>query len=1630
MKKNTLLSFLSILFVSLLFVGQVAAQNKAVLQKNIGKFVSVSENGNQRDVQGTSTAIITGTDKGSGIHFDHPYNAGDTMHVFAGTFNGTLDGTSANFYCIDISHYLVYNQDYSDEGPTQAEITYVLNNYYPYKSYPYAGSASTEKLEAASVQAVMWHYADGMDLSSIHEQEVRDRALTIAADADANASSASYPDYFSITPSSQTLSVGDVANLVISAVDTDGNPFAGLVIDLATTSGTLSSSQVTTDANGNAAFTLSGNSAGTADITASASAIIPQGTKYFHVANPNGKQKLVLATPTIATSEAQSQVTWENVPVITPPPAPNCSAGTTFLWENNIVVNGTNVTSDVHFVTGNTTSYVIPGPYPVAFNSAIDITVSEAVAWDGYATRTSTSDQPDERFRVLFKKNGVIVGTTPFTGASSNDDGIATGVISDYWSGSLGATMSFPNGVDEIVLQHYSEANGGRNPNSVYPSSVCLSYSVPQLFSLGDYIWHDANVNGIQDVSEDPIKGVIVELYDNGGNLIGTTTTDNNGFYNFTSLANGTYKVKVADANFNAGGIFDGSASEKWYLTYQDKGNDDAKDSDGDSNNEAIATINNADNLTIDFGFFQTCVTLEKSGPQTVMAGDIIEYTFKVYNCGDIVLHGGVSVYDPMINPSGDHKIGWTVLEPGKTWEFKKSYTSSQNDCGTLVNKAWAIGHPQMPDGAYKANVRYDDKHSVEVVCNQKATIGDRVWYDTNENGIQDLGEDGVKNVKVNLYTCAGQFVDSKLTDNNGYYLFEDLAPGQYFVQFELPNGYVFSSKDATNDDGEDSDADETTGKTECTELSAGEVDLSWDAGIYIKHVNDFDLGIKKEVDNTNPNDGDLVTYKITVTNNSSTDGTGIVVSDVLPAGLIYQYSSSTDYDTTTGLWNIGNLAAGASTGLKITAKVDYVSLGQQPMFDLGIAAPFNLFVLKDVIQPSSDTEGKVAVGRDAHFTGYSVGDKLQPSGGTEDVLIVGRKLTYISGQVYNGNVVYGQFADIQQQNLCSDGTIRQENPVPVDFAQAEVDLNALTAQLANKAVNGTTTYQWGGLALSGTNPLLNVFEVDGNDLSASNNMQIDVPNGSVVLVNISGTNITWSGGLTVNGTAIGNVLYNFYEAQEINIQGIDIRGSVLAPKAKVNFATGVINGQMICNYFTGQGQMNNVLFHGNIPGDPEITNCAEIHSYDQVDIDLSNNKDCVSLIVNVTNNPNNGSGSGNNNNNGNRWVEVGGTGINEMIWSMYQGNDGLYVGTVGGHVYLNNGRDFKLLNEGMKVVYIWSLYEYDGNIFAGTEQGLYRYDGKLWSKVEIKGDVRSITSLNDVLYAAVWGGGVFASKDNGDTWTPINEGLIMSGYAVQTLTVTEKNLFVGTFGLGVLKYDFDAKAWVELPVGYPHIWSLATDANNTIYAATSGGGVYMSVDEGESWAPVNTGLPNMHVYSVSVYGNDVYVSTWAGGVYKFSTETPNPNVARKTSSVSSTPLTGSWSSIGMGGIEVSSIMVDETTKTLYAGTSSGVIYKQVDSTTDVEPIDAVPTKFGLEQNYPNPFNPSTKIEFSIAKAGLYAVKVYNLLGQEVAIIANQDFSIGKYTYNFDASNLTSGIYFYKLVGENVNLTKKMMLLK
>ena len=106
----------------------------------------------------------------------------------------------------------------------------------------------------------------------------------------------------------------------------------------------------------------------------------------------------------------------------------------------------------------------------------------------------------------------------------------------------------------------------------------------------------------------------------------------------------------------------------------------------------------------------------------------------------------------------------------------------------------------------------------------------------------------------------------------------------------------------------------------------------------------------------------------------------------------------------------------------------------------------------------------------------------------------------------------------------------------------------------------------------------------------------------------------------------------------------------------------------------------------------------------------------------------------------------------------------------------------------------------------------------------------------------------------------------------------------------------------------------------------------------------------------------------------------------------------------------------------------SGVILS--DSPSEVEKNDSKPDSFSLKQNYPNPFNPATPIDYSIAKRGLVHLKVYDVLGHEIATLVNKEQLPGNYTVQFNADNLPSGVYFYTLQSKNITITMKMVLLQ
>jgi hypothetical protein len=97
-----------------------------------------------------------------------------------------------------------------------------------------------------------------------------------------------------------------------------------------------------------------------------------------------------------------------------------------------------------------------------------------------------------------------------------------------------------------------------------------------------------------------------------------------------------------------------------------------------------------------------------------------------------------------------------------------------------------------------------------------------------------------------------------------------------------------------------------------------------------------------------------------------------------------------------------------------------------------------------------------------------------------------------------------------------------------------------------------------------------------------------------------------------------------------------------------------------------------------------------------------------------------------------------------------------------------------------------------------------------------------------------------------------------------------------------------------------------------------------------------------------------------------------------------------------------------------------------------VKQENSVPVKYALLQNYPNPFNPSTVIKYSIEKAGQVSLKIYDLLGRQIASLVDADQNAGSYvvTFNMASQNLATGVYFYRLEAGSFIATYKMMLLK
>jgi choice-of-anchor A domain-containing protein len=252
-----------------------------------------------------------------------------------------------------------------------------------------------------------------------------------------------------------------------------------------------------------------------------------------------------------------------------------------------------------------------------------------------------------------------------------------------------------------------------------------------------------------------------------------------------------------------------------------------------------------------------------------------------------------------------------------------------------------------------------------------------------------------------------------------------------------------------------------------------------------------------------------------------------------------------------------------------------------------GVATNYNLFTTGNATVSNSDVEGKVAVGGNYSSSSYSVGLINPGNAGSNNTLVVGGNATLNGGTVY-GDVVYGGTYSASNQNVT--GTHHQGSPI--NFAAAATDLINKSNTWGALSATGSTLLQYGGAYFTGINAGLNVFNLDGSQMNSLNHFHINVPTGSTILINVTGTTVATSyGGYELNGHSLAdtgfagnsNILWNFKDATSLDLHSIG--GSIFAPKANVTSNYNAVNGQIIAKTFTGTGQTNYHPFTGNLPG-------------------------------------------------------------------------------------------------------------------------------------------------------------------------------------------------------------------------------------------------------------------------------------------------------------------------------------------------------------------------------------------------------------------------------------------------------------
>jgi photosystem II stability/assembly factor-like uncharacterized protein len=337
-----------------------------------------------------------------------------------------------------------------------------------------------------------------------------------------------------------------------------------------------------------------------------------------------------------------------------------------------------------------------------------------------------------------------------------------------------------------------------------------------------------------------------------------------------------------------------------------------------------------------------------------------------------------------------------------------------------------------------------------------------------------------------------------------------------------------------------------------------------------------------------------------------------------------------------------------------------------------------------------------------------------------------------------------------------------------------------------------------------------------------------------------------------------------------------------------------------------------------------------------------------------------------------------------------------------------------------------------------------------------------AIDSSNNI-YAGTRGGGIYKSTNDGATWVLLRSSSINNCVVTRIVVAPNGHIFATNTEEGVLRSTDNGATWTVLTNGLSslRVSPLAINSKGQLYVGTKTDQLYTSTDNGETWVDISHNLIQTAVQHIIFDKEDnIYLAT-DQSVWKSNPDFIPVELTNFTASVSGNSIDLKWGTAtetNNKGFEIErkqeqgeweSITfipgngtTTEPKEYTYADNNlspGSYKYKLIqidyDSTRKEEKeieveINIIPFEYALYQNYPNPFNPTTTIKYSVKEAGIVSLKVYDILGKEIATLVNEIKTPGEYTTTFDASLLSSGIYFYTMQAVGFSATNKFLLLK